>query len=168
MTALSQSIGRTLELSGTLAKACAFVLVALVTANVFARYFFSAGNVGLQELEWHLISPIALLGMSYALHHGEHVRVDVFYERMNHGVKTAVDIATALLTMAVGIYLAWLAIPYVEASYSMGQGSPDPGGLPHRFLLKAFIPIGFGLLALQALGALLKSLEQIRHAGESS
>ncbi len=168
MTALPRAIGRTLEASGMLAKACAFVLVALVTANVFARYFFSAGNVGLQELEWHLISPIALLGMSYALHHGEHVRVDIFYERMSHGVKTAVDIATALLTMAVGLYFAWLAIPYVEASYSMGQGSPDPGGLPHRFLLKAFIPIGFGLLALQALGALLKSLEQIRYAGESS
>lgn len=168
MKAIPRLIGQTLELSGTLAKACALILVALVTANVFARYFFSAGNVGLQELEWHLISPIALLGMSYALHHGEHVRVDVFYERMSHGVKTAVDITTALLTMVVGIYLAWLAIPYVEASYSMGQGSPDPGGLPHRFLLKAFIPIGFGLLALQALGALLKSVEQIHKAGEAS
>ena len=166
MTATSGIIGKTLEASGSLAKACALILVALVTANVFARYFFSAGHVGLQELEWHLVSPIALLGMSYALHHGEHVRVDVFYERMRPQVRTMVDITTALLTMAVGLYLAWLAIPYVGASMAMGQGSPDPGGLPHRFLLKAFIPIGFGLLALQALGALLKSLEQLRAPGE--
>ncbi len=167
MTTSTQLIGSILEASGALAKACAFILVALVTANVFARYFFSAGNVGLQELEWHLISPIALLGMSYALHHGEHVRVDVFYERMSERARVLVDIATALLTMVVGLYLAWLAIPYVEASFSMGQGSPDPGGLPHRFLLKAFIPIGFGLLALQAMGALGKSLQQLKCKGAS-
>ena len=148
--------------AGHLARLCALAMVVLVTGNVLARYFFSAGNVGLQELEWHLISPIALLGMSYALHQGEHVRVDVFYERMPAVVRTGVDIATALLTMAVGGYLAWLAVPYVESSYALGQGSPDPGGLPHRFLLKAFIPIGFGLLALQALGFLLRSLGQRR------
>ncbi len=168
MTAITRLIGRLLEASGSLAKACALILVALVTANVFARYFFSAGNVGLQELEWHLISPIALLGMSYALHHGEHVRVDVFYERMSQRTKALVDIATAFLTMGVGLYLAWLALSYVTASYSMGQGSPDPGGLPHRFLLKAFIPIGFTLLALQALGALIKTMQKIRAQGETA
>lgn len=155
-------IGRILQFSGAIAKASVFLLVALVSINVLARYFFSAGNVGLQELEWHLISPIALLGMAYALHHGEHVRVDVFYERMTARTQTWVDVATALLTMAVGLYLAWLAIPYVQASYAMGQGSPDPGGLPHRFLLKALIPIGFALLALQSIASLAEAIQRLR------
>lgn len=157
-----RAIGQVLAGAGWLAKASAFALVLLVTANVFARYFFSAGTVGLQELEWHLVSPIALLGMSYALHQGEHVRVDVFYERMGPRLQAGVDVVTAALTVAVAGYLAWLAVPYVAASYQMGQGSPDPGGLPHRFLLKAFIPLGFGLLALQGLAALLLALERLR------
>ncbi len=166
MQSLINTIATILEASGWLAKACALVLVALVTANVFARYFLSAGNVGLQELEWHLISPIALLGMSYALQHGEHVRVDVFYEKMSEQTRILVDMLTAVLTFAVGAYLAWVSIPYVESSFAMGQGSPDPGGLPHRFLLKAFIPIGFGLLALQAISALLQALARFRHCLE--
>ena len=37
---------------------------------------------------------------------------------------------------------------------SSTRGSPDPGGLTHRWLLKALIPLGFALLALQALAAL--------------
>ena len=164
MSYLTRSIGKILDASGWLAKACALTLVGLVTANVLGRYLFSIGNVGLQELEWHLVSPIALLGMSYALHHGEHVRVDVFYEHMRPSFQAAVDIATGVLTLAVSVYLAWLAIPYVYNTFEMGQGSPDPGGLPHRFLLKAFIPIGFGLLGLQAISAVIASADQLRSA----
>ncbi|PWG64880.1 TRAP transporter small permease subunit [Spiribacter halobius] len=152
---------RVLDGAGWLAKASAFALVLLVTANVLARYFFSEGLVGLQELEWHLVSPIALLGMSYALHQGEHVRVDVFYEHMRPRVQALVDAVTAVLTIAMALYLAWISMPYVAASYQMGQGSPDPGGLPYRFLLKAFIPLGFGLLALQGMAALLLALERL-------
>lgn len=152
---------RVLDGAGWLAKASAFALVLLVTGNVLARYFFSEGLVGLQELEWHLISPIALLGMSYALHQGEHVRVDVFYEHMRPRVQALVDAVTAVLTIGMALYLAWLSLPYVAASYQMGQGSPDPGGLPHRFLLKAFIPLGFGLLALQGMAALVLALERL-------
>ncbi len=167
MSGITRVIGNILDASGWLAKGCALALVVLVTANVLARYLFSAGNVGLQELEWHLISPIALLGMSYALHHGEHVRVDVFYERMSPSLQAVVDIATALLTLAISVYLAWVAVPYVYSAFAMGQGSPDPGGLPHRFLLKAFIPIGFGLLALQAINALLAAAARLRSARQA-
>ena len=45
--------------------------------NVLLRYVFNTGSVWSQELEWHLMAPICLFGMSYALRHGEHVRVDV-------------------------------------------------------------------------------------------
>ena len=49
-------------------------------ANVLLRYVFSIGSVWAQELEWHLMVPICLFGMSYALRHGEHVRVDVLFQ----------------------------------------------------------------------------------------
>ena len=162
MPTVTRSIERILEFSGWLAKASALVLVGLVVANVLMRYFFSTGSVGLQELEWHLISPIALLGMSYSLHHGDHVRVDVFYERMRPSVQSSIDCLTAVLTVAVSLWLVWLAIPYVYSAYEMGQGSPDPGGLPHRFILKAFIPLGFSLLALQSVLALMHSITRLR------
>ena len=42
------------------------------------------------------------------------------------------------------------SIPYVGQSMSIGEISSDPGGLTHRWMLKALIPIGFALFALQA------------------
>lgn len=33
----------------------------------------------------------------------------------------------------------------------MNEGSPDPGGLPFRYLIKGMIVLGFVLLGLQAL-----------------
>ncbi len=46
-----------------------------------------------QELEWHLLAPLVLFGMTYALLKGEHVRVDVFYARYSPRGKAAVDLA---------------------------------------------------------------------------
>jgi TRAP-type mannitol/chloroaromatic compound transport system permease small subunit len=38
------------------------------------------------------------------------------------------------------------------------EGSPDPGGIPYRFILKSFIPAGFILVLLQGISLGGKSL----------
>lgn len=125
-------------------------LVLLVAFDVLARYLFSYGTVALQELEWHILAVTALIGMSYGLHRGDDVRVDILYARMGSRKKALVDLLSAVLTLVLAAVIIKLSLPYVMQSYSLAEGSPDPGGLPHRFLLKAFIPIGFLLLAIQA------------------
>jgi TRAP-type mannitol/chloroaromatic compound transport system permease small subunit len=37
-------------------------------------------------------------------------------------------------------------------SWSIGEGSANPGGIPARYILKALIPVGFALMAVQGLG----------------
>ena len=69
--------------------------------NVLLRYGFNTGSVWSQELEWHLMSPICLFGMSYALRHGEHVRVDVLFASFSERNKQFVEIITALISMAI-------------------------------------------------------------------
>jgi TRAP-type mannitol/chloroaromatic compound transport system permease small subunit len=139
--------------------------VLLVAANVLLRYLFSLSPVPLQELEWHLISPIALIGISYALRHRADVRVDIFYERFPEKAKGLVDMLTGLLTLGIGIYIAWLAWPFVMQAYAFGEGSPNPGGLSHRFLLKAFLPLGFAALALQGFADMLRGIRQVWQPG---
>ena len=151
MNTLLKPLEHAILLLGWVARAAVLALVLLVAANVLLRYAFSWSPVGLQELEWHLVSPIALLGMAYAVHHRADVRVDFLYDRFGPGMRGAVDVLSGLLTFAVGVAIAWLAVPYVMQAYDIGERSPDPGGLPWRFLLKAFIPLGFSLLAVQGL-----------------
>ena len=146
---------------GWVARAAVLALVLLVASNVLLRYALSWSPVGLQEIEWHLISPIALLGMSYALHHRADVRVDFLYERFTPTTRTLIDILSGVLTVGVGLFIAWIAVPYVMQAYEIGEGSPDPGGLPWRFLLKAFIPLGFAALALQGMVDVLRALHHL-------
>ena len=147
-----------IERLGVIARYSLLALVLLVAGNVLLRYFFSISPVPLQEFEWHLISPIALLGISYALKHRADVRVDVFYDRFSLKGRALVDLIGALMTIAIGAAIAWLGLSYTEQSWQLMEGSPDPGGLPYRYLLKAFIPLGFAALALQGVADCLRAL----------
>ncbi|ETX09730.1 C4-dicarboxylate ABC transporter permease [Marinomonas ushuaiensis DSM 15871] len=151
MKSLIQFIEKVVEGFGGLARLCVLALVLLVATNVIFRYLFSIGPVSLQELEWHLISPIALIGLAYSMKHRADVRVDIFYDKFSIRKQGVIDLLTAVATIAIGLYITWLSIKYVGQSYRLQEGSPDPGGLPMRYLLKAFIPIGFGLLVFQGI-----------------
>ncbi len=147
-----------IERVGRITGWCAFALVCVMSFNVLLRYFFRTGSVAMQELEWHLMAPICLLGLSYALLHDGHVKVDILYGRFPPHVQRIIDLVGMLLVTILVAILIYLSIPYVEQSYSIGEQSPDPGGLTHRWILKAMMPIGFTLLLIQSLAATLRAL----------
>ena len=153
---LADVIEAIVDVFGRLAALVGVALVLLVAGNVFARYFFRTGTIWLQELEWHLIAPIALIGMSYTLLKGEQVRVDFLYEQMPLALRQVIEIATGILTIIFAVIVVKLSLPFVEQAWRIGEGSPNPGGMPHRAVLKALIPFGFILLALQGLAHTLR------------
>jgi TRAP-type mannitol/chloroaromatic compound transport system permease small subunit len=135
---------------GHVAAWSALALVLVVAFNVLARYLFSYGTVALQEAEWHIMAVSALFGMSYGLNQGGEVRVDIFYGTMRSKTQALVDFVSNIALFAIALIIAWLCIAYVQSSYVINEGSPDPGGLGYRYLLKASMPLAFVLLAVQA------------------
>lgn len=148
-------------LLGQVAAFAIFALVLLVTTNVLLRYFFRTGSVWSQELEWHLMAPIALFAIPYTLMKGDAVRVDVLYERFSGRTRLLLDIFAGIVGMAVAFLLLKYSIPYVEKSWMNGEGSPDPGGLPARYLLKAILPIGFAALFCQQLAQVITNCARL-------
>lgn len=161
MMSIVSRIEGLVEALGFIARACVLLLVLLVSFDVLMRYLFDFSPVALQELEWYLISPIALLGIAYTLKHRQDVRVDFLYEKFSVKSKAAVDLFSGIATAVIGFYIARLALNYTMQSYNMGEGSPDPGGLPYRFLVKAFLPLGFGLFGLQGVADSLRALRTL-------
>lgn len=149
---LAAGIDRFIDAVGRVTAWSSFALALVMGGNVLLRYGFNTGSVWSQELEWHLMSPICLFGMSYALRHGEHVRVDVLFASFPQRSKYFVELVSSLLLMAICLIVIWLSIPYVDQSWSIGEGSANPGGIPARYILKSLIPIGFALLLVQAFG----------------
>ncbi|WP_119291627.1 TRAP transporter small permease subunit [Azohydromonas sediminis] len=161
------AVERAVDLLGRGAAWLTLAIVLLMATNVLLRYAFSIGSVWAQELEWHLLAPLVLFGMTYALLKGDHVRVDVFYARMAPRGRAAVDLLSALLAVALAVLVIRYSMPYVQQSYAIGEISPDPGGLTHRWLLKALIPLGFGLFGLQAAAQGVTAALRLARAGRS-
>jgi TRAP-type mannitol/chloroaromatic compound transport system permease small subunit len=149
---LADGIDAFIDAVGRITAWSSFALAAVMGGNVLLRYVFHTGTVWSQELEWHLMAPICLFGMSYALRHGEHVRVDVMFAGFSRRTKDFVELLSSLILMAISLIIIWLSIPYVMQSWSIGEGSANPGGIPARYILKSLIPIGFALMFVQAFG----------------
>lgn len=138
-----------------------FLMVLIIVYDISMRYLFQIGSVALQELEWHLFALVFLFGAAYTLKHDGHVRVDIFYQSrwMNDRRRAYIDLfGTLFLLIPFCVLIIVSSGPFVGNAFAMGEGSPDPGGLPYRFLLKAAIPAGFVLLILQGVAQMLRAI----------
>ncbi len=161
---LSDKLAQFTEFTGKLVSWLILAMVLLVSYDVTMRYFFLSGSVALQEMEWHLFSLIFLVGAAYTLKHDDHVRLDIFYESkfMNDERRAWINLLGSLfLLIPFCILIITTSWPFVYQSYIHLEGSPDPGGLPYRWILKASIPLGFTLLLLQGISDIVKNLNVI-------
>jgi len=152
------------ELTGRLLAYLVISMVLLIAYDVAMRYLLHAGSVALQELEWHLFAVMILLGAGYTLKHDEHVRVDLLYHSawLNDTHRAIIDLLGALfLLLPFCALIIWSSWDFVARAYLSGEVSPDPGGLPWRWVLKAMIPLGFSLLALQGVGEVLRRVNYL-------
>ena len=148
------------ETIGRAASWLVLAMVLLICYDVTMRYSFHQGSVALQELEWHLFALIFLLGSAYTLKHNNHVRVDILYQSqyLSNKHRALINIFGILLFLIPFCVLLLITTwPFVENAYYYLEGSPDPGGLPYRYLLKGSILVAFTLLILQGLAELLRN-----------
>lgn len=149
------------KLAGMLVTWLVPLLVLVIAWDVGARYLFNQGSVMLQELEWHLFAAIFLLGSAWTLHQDEHVRVDMVYrsERLGERHRALINLLGCLLFLLPFCLLivvhSW---DFVAVAWRIEEGSPDPGGLPARWIIKAVLPVGFVLLLLEGLAMALRNL----------
>ena len=162
---IAERIERVIDLFGKVASWLTLSIVLLIVVNVILRYSMSLGSVWAQELEWHLLAAMILFGISFSLLRGDNVRVDLFYANYTPQKKYIVDLVSAILTIIIAVFFVKLSINYVGQSFSIGEKSPDPGGIPMRWLVKSLIPIGFSLLALQGFAEMLRVIMNRPNAG---
>jgi TRAP-type mannitol/chloroaromatic compound transport system permease small subunit len=144
------------------------LLVLLVAGDVLFRYVWHVSSVAEQEFEWHVLAVIAMIGASYTLQQGEHVRVDIFYQNYSQRVKQWMDVLLpSLIIIPTTLFIALLSLKFVNMSWEIVESSPDPGGLPGRYLIKAFVPLGFFLITIQGVAMTLYSLIQLKKSAQA-
>jgi len=159
---LSYYLERIAKYSGILAAILVIILSLLVAYDAAMRYLFSAGSIALQEIEWHLFDMVFLLGLTYALKHDKHVRVDIFFERYSQNTRMIVQILSMLLlVMPFSLLFLTDALDMTYQSFLQHEISSDPGGLTHRWIIKAMLVLAFVLLTFQALSEVLKAYHRL-------
>ncbi|WNJ19879.1 TRAP transporter small permease subunit [Pontibacter sp. G13] len=147
------------EYAGRMISWLTTALVLVVCVDVTLRYLLSQTSAWIFELEWHMFSLIFLIGAAYTLKQDKHVRVDVFYDRYTPTQKAWVNLlGTWLLLIPMCVVVIRGSGWYIDISYTTMEGSPQPGGLPYRFLIKSAIPFGYVLLLLQAIAETIRNL----------
>lgn len=151
------------EMVGKTVSWLTLLLVLVVCLEVVRRTLFNITSIWSMELQWHIFSLIFLLGAGYALKHDRHVRVDLFYTNFSKRDQAWVNFFGSILLLIpwllVTIYFSFF---YALDSWYLGEGSPDPGGLPARYLIKFAVPVGLSLLLLQAISVTLSSLVTLK------
>lgn len=131
-------------------------VAAALTAITDRHLGTSWSSVALVEGQWYLFAFVFLLGAPVALLRGAHVRVDALFGRLGVRTRHWIDLAGGLIFLlpfcVFGLVESW---DYVARSWSLSEGSPDPGGLP-RYPVKALILVAFGLLFLQGVAQCIK------------
>ena len=134
---------------------CASVLLAQLRLNVLVDWgvavplfgpHLSAG--GLNDLQWHLFAVMTMLGGVYTLHERGHVCVDFIATHFSPRAKLWVTLLGDLaLLLPFALVMTWFSWDYTVAAYVSGEGS-SYGGLDQRWIIKAVMPLGFGLLVV--------------------
>jgi TRAP-type mannitol/chloroaromatic compound transport system permease small subunit len=144
---------------------CSIIMI-LMVLNVFydvvLRYFFNDVSIGMQELEWHLFAAMFMFGIGYTLKEDGHVRVDVVYEKLSKKTQAIINIVgSLLLALPFTLLILYFSWDYALDAYQMGEGSADPGGLPHRWIVRSIIPISAVFLVLAIAYVVLEQAQQI-------
>jgi len=138
----------------------AFWLVLLMTiisaGNAVVRFIFDYSSNGLLEIQWYLFAAIFLLCSPYTLQKNEHVRIDVISGKFSPRGLAIIDIiGTLFFLLPMVVLVLWLSLPLVADSFRINEMSANAGGLI-RWPVKALLPLGFLLLALQGISELIK------------
>ena len=103
-----------------------------------------------------------LLSAGWAFQNDKHVRVDVFYQNFSEKTKAVVNLLGTIVLLLPLCYIGFVeSTQFTIASYQIGETSPDPGGLPGRFIIKSMIPLGFFFLGLQGIAVVLRSIKTL-------
>jgi TRAP-type mannitol/chloroaromatic compound transport system permease small subunit len=90
------------------------------------------------------------------------VRVDMFYQAYRERTKLWIEFLTALLVMLpFSLFICWLGWGFARHSWSLGEISPDPGGLPWRWAVKSLVVSGYALLALTAVSTVIRTATRL-------
>jgi len=138
-------------------------MVVVMATIVVLRYAFQIGSIALQESVIYINALIFTFGVAYTLKEQGHVRVDIFYSRLNEKKRAWIDLLGSVFFLVPSTcFIIWICWDYVAVSWRIQEGSAESSGLPFVYLLKAVLLVLPALLLMQGISEIGRSVSLIR------
>ena len=159
LVALEKFLSRIVMGVGRAGAWIAIPLMVIILFDVITRRFLVLGSTKLQEGEWHLHAMLFLLCMGFVYLKDGHVRIDLIREGMKSRTRSWVELIGCLVfAIPYCLIVAWFSIDFVDRSWNLNEASDSATGLPFRWAIKAFMPIGMFTLLLAGIVVLLRRI----------
>lgn len=132
--------------------------VLISAGNAIVRKVFNTSSNSLLEIQWYLFAAVFMLGVGYTLLRNAHVRIDFISSRLARRTNAIIDIlGIVVFVIPLSLILINLSWPLFVGAYESGEMSQNAGGLI-RWPVYLLMPLGFGILLVQAISELIKRI----------
>jgi TRAP-type mannitol/chloroaromatic compound transport system permease small subunit len=155
---LSQLIDSVNEWIGKLIMWLVLGAVLISAGNASLRKAFNIGSNAWLEIQWYLFAAVFMLGVGYVMLRNAHVRIDFVSSKLSKRTNAIIDaLGIVVFTIPLAIIMINLGWPLFERAWTTGEMSQNAGGLI-RWPVWMLLPLGFGILLLQAVSELIKRI----------
>jgi TRAP-type mannitol/chloroaromatic compound transport system permease small subunit len=159
---LSAGVDATSHQIGRLIRWLVLGSVLISAGNAIIRKAFNISSNGFLEIQWYLFAGVFLLGAGFAFMQNAHVRIDFISTKLSKRTNTIIDIAgIVVFVIPLCLIMVRLSWPLFSTALATGEMSQNAGGLI-RWPAYLLMPLGFGLLFIQALSELVKRIAFLR------
>ncbi|GAA6166088.1 TRAP transporter small permease subunit [Pelagimonas sp. KU-00592-HH] len=133
-------------------------MIAVLMLEIIARYFLNAPTIWAHETSTMLYGAFCMLAGAYTLRHRGHVRSEVLYGLLNKRGKAFFDtIIFAIGLVVLGVFFK-MAVGFAADSWAVREYSNKSIWQPAIYPIKTVIPVAVGLVILQNIAELLRSV----------
>jgi len=145
---------------GRMAMYLLFVLMAILMWSSISKLFFNP-SLWTLELAQFVMVAYYILGGPYAMQMGSHVRMDLFYAKQSPVRRAWWDGFTVFALIFYLCVMLYGAIDSTAYALQYNERSPT-AWRPYMWPIKVILCIGFTLMLLQAISALIKDIATLR------
>jgi|AntDeeMinimDraft_5_1070356.scaffolds.fasta_scaffold10951_2 TRAP-type mannitol/chloroaromatic compound transport system permease small subunit len=148
-------------LSEIVGRAVSLLLIAMLVVmlyEILMRYFLMSPTIWAHELTTMLFGAFCVLSGCYTLRHQGHVRSEVLWGVLPPRLRAGLDVVVYFLGIIVLIVFFKMAIDFAAKSWANNEFSNRSVWQPPLYYIKTVIPIAVGLLILQSVAELVRSL----------
>ncbi len=155
MTSFARAVATVSRLCGLVAAALIAAGVVVVCQMVFVRYMLNQNTIWQTDFTTYCLIAATFVGSPYVLLTRGHVNVDVLPHWLGGRARRRLALATGALTLAFAATMAVLTLGFWHEAWT-NRWVSDTMWRARLWIPYASMPIGLGLLTLQALADLVE------------